>query len=450
MLRFCLFVVTITMAINVYSQTNIGITQLSNINTQPSAGNSPDNNLVWANFEFFDTKKFFEFNNVNLSYLVNAKTRIHFGNTAQFSVPELYAKYDSANTTLYLGRKILNWNSHEGFWGIDHIDHIQAMDFASQEREGLAGIYISTKFYGINFSVLSSPVYIPQLNPGMRVVDGKVKSSSEWAQLPPTHAEITPGNIEPIEYVVNRPSNSEILLQRSFGLRVAKDYPKGSVSAYGLFKPENQLRLNIDGKYDPNKYVAEVQVTPVVNHHMIYGFEWVHNLRDLSFTIGSTLIDPNDSFFSGVRLFDFLKIDRSVRDEVVQTSTQKRPNYVKESYYYLGATKEYKNLKLALFYLDHITKHNNADEYLFDTVKWHQAIGTNVAYFSKYRFKIESTFKYDFKMRDLLSQIGVSREFSKGLTGKLMTTLVSSPNANSYWTPFRANDLIYSQLSYTF
>ncbi|MEI8347946.1 MAG: hypothetical protein WCG27_10805, partial [Pseudomonadota bacterium] len=152
------------------------------------------------------------------SYL-DASFRVYFAdNDYLYSVPQGYISWMDASQRwdFTVGRKILNWDPTEKFWQLSQLNGQQAFNLLSDEQEGPVGAQYNQTIGPVFFSLYTSYLYAPQLNPVIKVKDGKVSSKSSWEQMPPKRTLIM-GKKVPIYYILEKPVINKIVFQRSLG-----------------------------------------------------------------------------------------------------------------------------------------------------------------------------------------------------------------------------------------
>jgi hypothetical protein len=210
--------------------------------------------------------------------------RLYFqdNNAVNYSLQEAYVRYKSETYNLFVGRKILDWNTNEKYWSLGYLNGNQAFTLLSTEEEGVTGALFNKSIGRFEFDVLLSYIFIPSLNPSIDFQNGDVKSKSDWVRLPPRKTVIS-GTEVPIYY--NTPSYklSKIIFNKSLGGNVRYKWKQGGVSAFAIYKPENKLRVNAGAYYDNvvlNKVVVDSD--PTVNHHAYTGVQIFQAFGDLN------------------------------------------------------------------------------------------------------------------------------------------------------------------------
>ena len=368
-----------------------------------------------------------------------------------FSVGEAYYFFSYYDLDFSVGRKILDWNPNEKFWGNNYLNSRRNFTLLDTKREGLIGLHHSSKMKNnFSYDIFFSYLHVPTLNPSVDIHDGKVISDSEWVNLPPSQTSIYDVR-RPIFYSINRPKMTDAILKKSLGGRLsyhwaADENLPGEVSLYGLYKPENSLRINATASYDISKKEISVLANPIVNHHILLGINATQNMENLgqtwSISSGIEFIDPNAKIGND---FDAANPTRFESDFFVL-----RPNYDKEFYWQGKISRSDETTVYSLYYFKLLSRPFSGDNFYSQTNRWINALGVEARVNINKRFDFNLDLKYDFNRKDslIVAEIGhvVNEEFLMGLGLELL----SSPRTNSFWAPYRANDSLFVRLGHLF
>lgn len=349
------------------------------------------------------------------------------------SLSEAYLERNIGRSQIAVGRKIVEWNPHERFWGMAVLNANRGFSYIDYEREGLAGLHFRRKVGGFNFHLFGSVVHIPQINPTFRIRDKRVESINEWSALP--FKDVTyNGNKIPINYALDEPDIAKIVFNQSVGAQFGYDWKTGSVNAYGTYKPENLIRINATGYYDPDTEAAEVRARPFANHHLVWGGHVNQDVKGFQSTVGLEVDHPrvgaDDSFE-----FEALKIV---------------PVYTKRTYAYGQVEKEFKYAKVGVHFVE-LVEGKNTDANAFSSkAMWTRAGGLSVDWNVTAKFNYNFMGKYDLALGDSLVRNQVAYQFGKHLNAKAGFEMVRSEDPKSFWLPFKTNDSVYTGLGYRF
>jgi hypothetical protein len=363
------------------------------------------------------------------------------------SLSEAYVEYVGDENKVALGRKHLGWNPEEQFWMLGHIEGQRAFRLLDQKQEGLIGIFHEGRSGSFKTQIVASYFYLPQMNPGMKVENGRVTSTSEWVKLPPTKTVLFDQETN-INYTLNRPSNRDVILQKTLGVRSEYSWLEGSLSAFALYKPESNVRLNSDAQYDPVSGAVEVNATPFVNHHAVFGSVLEHTYEGVQMVAGIQSVDPNARLGSDVDNLSGATGERAVFESDGFSIV---PRYDREDFGYLSAGVKSPLASARVHYLHYFSEHNKGRDDLYsETVKWKRAIGIEGSYDLLEELKITGSLRYDLERKDNLLSLGGFYSFSRNFQAALELELLQSPLSESYWSAYRANDAIYTSVIYHF
>jgi hypothetical protein len=376
--------------------------------------------------------------------------RLYFqdNNSLNYSVQELFVEYKAESYRLSVGRKILDWNENEKYWGLGYLNANQAFTLLSDDEEGLMGIHFTKDIAPFEFNLLMSYLFVPQTNPSLQIKNGIVKSRSEWARLPPQYARYQ-GVIMPIYYKISPVNVSKIVFNKSIGGNLKYKWKKGGVSAFAIYKPENKLRSNAVAYYDDTLLKQPVvEADPTVNHHAYFGFQVFHAFGDLEGRGGVSYVDPNATLGK-----DFpvpITNARKIQPYEV-TGILINPRYEKEAYAHMSASVSRESYALSLNYIHILTKVTRSnDDFSSDAVKWKRAIGGNVTYFINDDFSIFCDMKYDLARFDNIIKGELKYNYQHKINVTFGLEMLKAPDVASYWSYYRADDTIYSSIGFYF
>ena len=359
---------------------------------------------------------------------------------------EAYGRYKSDTFQFYVGRKILDWNPNEKYWSLGYLNANQAFTLLSTEEEGVTGAIFHKTVGDIDYDILLSYIFIPELNPALDFKNGEVTSRNDWVRLPPKKTVVS-GLTVPIYY--NKPtySVSKIIFNKSLGGNLKYHWRNGGVSAFAIYKPENKLRVNAGAYYDNitlNKVV--VDANPTVNHHAYYGAQIFQDFGDVKMRGGLTYSDPN------ARLGRDFPVDiNNARKNFKSDYFTINPRYEREAYSLISANLDRKSYVLSLNYIHLLTNNTRgSDDFFSDTVKWKRAVGGSVTYFFNDSLNILVDVKYDLARYDNILKSEIKYNWRNKVTLALGVEILKAPTTSSYWSYYRANDLMYSSLGVFF
>ena len=127
------------------------------------------------------------------------------------------------------------------------------------------------------------------------------------------------------------------------------------------------------------------------------------------------------------------------------------PNYDREAYAHISANLDQKSYILSLNYIHLLTTNIRAsDDFFSDTVKWKRTIGSSVRFVFNDSFNLLLDLKYDFARYDNIVKADLNYNYKKLFRFSLELEMLKAPEDNSYWSYYRANDILYSSVGIFF
>jgi hypothetical protein len=382
-------------------------------------------------------------------YFLMGDLRYYFqdNNSLNYSVQEAYLKFQVDDFSITAGRKILDWNTNEKYWGLGYLNGLQAFTLLSTKEEGVTGVTINKKLGNFEIEVLGSYLFIPSLNPSINFKNGDVQSRSEWVRLPPKKTVLS-GVTVPLYYKIDKYNVSDIIFNKSIGANISYKWRNGGLAAFAIYKPENHLRINASAYYDnlnTNKVI--VTASPTINHHAYSGIQLYQAFGDIKARGGLSYVDPNAKLGK-----DFLFDISNARKTFTSDYFNINPRYDKEAYAHISLNFERpKQYILTLNYI-HLLSHNirGSDDFFSDTVKWKSTFGGGFVYYVTDTFNIGMDLKYDVIRKDNILKGEVKYNFVPQGIIALGLEVLKAPDINSYWSYYRASDTLYSTIGFFF
>jgi hypothetical protein len=424
---------------------------LSYKNIQLFNKTSPSTGYLETNQNWFQADYLYRFERSYISGKIDAGTRIN-PSTQHFdvSLPEAYLSYTGiAGDKYILGRKVLDWNSSEKFWQLEHLNGQRSFNLMDDKQEGALGLMIDNPSGSFRSQFFISYFFVPTLTPHLDVENGNVITNSGWYKLPPNRANTNFGTYD-LYFDVERPNSRDVFLHKSLGVHLSYAFSNGlSLSGYSLYKPEPRLRLNAAVEYVENR-TAYVNTTAAVNHHFISGGEikWEIN-ENYTAHAGATYVDPSARLAG-----DFDSLTAKLSTEQKEFSNR----YIKidpkfESEFYTHASLSYVQpiYSLTVHGLKYLTNHDQgSDEVYSETTKWDTAGGLIGTYALTEQLMAAVQLRYDFVRKDNLLRGDMNYSpFNRFIIGMSLETL-KAPKKESYWSPYRAQDTVTSYIKYRY
>ena len=188
------------------------------------------------------------------------------------NISEFYLQSNqSDSTTFYVGRKKMLWSELDARWDLGVWEPLFKWNPLSPERQGLTGIYWQIDKPQYTFMLFASPFYIPSQGPSFEIQDGDFVKGNPWFHNPPQSVRIWDEATE-MQYHMNQPSTSEIVMQNSYGAKLSFGDPQGfRVQTSYIYKPDNSLALGYQGSLDLSTLKGSVELKPQVFYHSLTG-----------------------------------------------------------------------------------------------------------------------------------------------------------------------------------
>ncbi len=413
--------------------------------------NQPQNKT--RNSDWIDFSHTYSLRKNSIEGSFNGDLRFYLNNNdISPSLSEAYLRYKGENGSTYtLGRQKLDWHPNESFWQLDHFQNTRGFRLMDMKNEGLSGFHYQTKDNNLKTEVFLSYFYIPSLNPSVKVEDGQVVSNTDWYKRPPERTIIANQEVD-IFYDLEVPEYRDVIVQKSLGLRMSLDWGEqanqGQVSAFSIYKPERRLRINAEAYYEPALDSVVVNANPVVNHHVMFGGELRQKYKNMEFVAGAITIDPNAKLGSDFDSFSLeIKNNRTLQSDFFKVE----PKYNRETYAHSSINIKNNFSIISLNYLRYFSEHEKgSDDFYSETVKWQNALGMGGSYEFYDWLQGTMNIRYDFERKDNLLNAQLIFQPWRQSSITLGSELIRSPQTNSYWSAYRANDTFYLNVGYIF
>jgi hypothetical protein len=353
-----------------------------------------------------------------------------------FSLSELFVSYKiSENVKTTLGRKKLYWNKASEFWAMGEVYSSKGFNGINDEEEGTTGLHMSYDNDNFYTDLMISTISIPSLNPGLNINDGTITGKSEWSAPPPKNVRFEGQDI-PIEYNVNMPPISDLIVKESVALRLGYRSMLGDISLFGGRKPEPNTRQNANGyleQGDTDK--AVVNVTPFVNMQNFMGASWSKRWSDnFSTAANYEYINPEHGQDSSLEIEGF-KIE---------------PVYTNVSYASFLAKWSSDFFNVSLHGLQAFKTYERTDATFAKRLRFEKAYGVNVDWKLTDSFYSGLRYQSDIINKDTLVSSYAKLRFSKKAEVGFRYQQVDSKTDFSYWSRYRENDLWQVWFGYYF
>lgn len=182
----------------------------------------------------------------------------------------------------YVGRKRMTWSELDARWDLGVWEPVFKWNPLSPERQGLTGLFWQVDRPYYTLMLFASPLYIPDQGPSFEIENGSFVKGSPWFRRPPESIRLW-DEATGIDYRFQKPEETQVVLQNSFGMKVSVGDPQGfRAQASYAYKPANQLAIGYEGNLGLGEQKGVVNLQPQVFYHSLMGGDIsyrVHNVR---------------------------------------------------------------------------------------------------------------------------------------------------------------------------
>ncbi len=209
----------------------------------------------------------FAFNAPLLSYLNFKDTYfdVAFGDISAGPVPRLQ-----------VGRKRSDWSQADQRWNLGVWEPVFKWNPLTPERQGLTGLFLLLPFENADLELMGSPFYLPTQGPNFQVSEnGEFEKGSPYF-IPPAESVHIFSQTSRVEYNLEKPNESQVVLQRSYATRLRVKTDSFFIQGSYAFKPMNELPLAYNGLLDIARDRGVVDILTSVQYHEVTGadIEW--------------------------------------------------------------------------------------------------------------------------------------------------------------------------------
>ncbi len=395
------------------------------------------------NFTYFSQRPDDLEQKFNFSALVNDQS------LTMYSLQEAYvAKHgilrpwnatEKTGDRLTFGRQILNWASVDSTWGLGKLNNRKNFDFFDPGQEGLIGAqYENRSSNGFVWKAFGSPIYVPEMNPGLDVNKSKhtITSRNPWANAPASSTEITPGTTIPIYYYVDYPQITDVVFRYSIGASAGWENKNWKADAYVMRKPENQVSTQVEVALSGLSDSIKAFVKPQFYYHDLYGGNLIYRNADLQMYVSGVAVRPN-TYPDG--------------SQQATTYTELKTEKRREDYVGGGISKINDVYGMGFNYVARLSPFDRTRDSLAQDPRWNQAVNAFIMRNFTSQFKLSADLKYDMLTTDRLLMFRAGYKISSEWLTTLGVNLIGTPtNGKSYWSPYTNNDALFASLRYTY
>lgn len=205
-----------------------------------------------------------------------------------FIIPQVYVTVQKDEKFKFtLGRVIKNYSQLDTYWMMGDVLPLFRWDAGRPEAQGLPGAFASyTPQRNIEVDFFSSFLFLPNQGPSFSIVDGKLTSGNPWFSRPVDVLALSGAPFD-LNYSVNTPDISKIVLKPAFGLSVMLQNDSESLwtRASYFLKQRNELATPFEGTLNLNNNTGDIQVYPQVADHKVATLDIGLKAERWSFTL---------------------------------------------------------------------------------------------------------------------------------------------------------------------
>jgi hypothetical protein len=355
-----------------------------------------------------------------------------------FSVNEFYMSLTWDRSWVKVGRSQLQWSDLDANWGLGKVNNRQNFNFFDPGQEGLFGVVLENKYSnGLKYQFFFSPLYIPELNPGLDIdsKSGTITSKNPWAKVPARSARIESRDV-PIFYNVDYPSVDEVARRTSGGLSFGYEDTHWEAKSFFVRKPENQLSADVTYSYNSGDDRVNVDISPQFYYHDVLGAQLAWRNRGIRI-YGSWLSIRPEEFPDG--------------DPITTLYTQIEVEKRREEYFSLALERVKDKYAVGLGYIARLSPFNREDDFLAEDPRWNQALHAWFRYQFTDEVGFSSDLKYDTLTTDRLWMTNVNYLAAQSWLVYAGLHVIGAPDdGNSYWSDFKNNDAAFAGMRYLF
>lgn len=394
-----------------------------------------DNLSDFTNFVELSTRRE-EKEGTGFSYQYDFGVR-KYNNSADplISLSEGYVSYRTETSALSLGRKKLGWNPGATHWNLGELYSTRGFNLATDQEEGTVGLHLKKRWGKFFVQGVVSNVFVPQLNPGVEILDGTIEANSEWSNLPPSRVRFQEQDI-PIVYNVEMPAVADFIRQNTYALALGFRGDKNEIIVHAGRKPEPGPRINAAGFLENGEDGRViVNAKPFVNLQNFYGASWQRQWGKRF----STAID-----------YQYIAPERGQDDSFTFEGFSIEPRYTNISYGTFYSQWRGDFLRLRLMALRAFKTYETTDATFEKRLRFEKAVGLDISWQARERLELGGHIKRDLERDDIVMTSFARVQLFRKVLGTIQYQSVDAPNDRSFWSAYRSNDLWQVNLRYLF
>jgi len=392
-------------------------------------------NLHYLNADFYVENMFSRSSKAIVSFSSERSTST---SNLMFEFPEAY--YDNnfnQNSNLSVGRKLLHWSYLDESWQLGYVNMRKHFSVAAPSQVGLNIINYSYNFSPLTISLIGSYFYIPERYPSYEIKDGNLSLTSSSGREFWPKVLFESGKTHDIYFEKNQAELGDIVFKKTYGVNMEYEGNNNKINLFYMYKPENIYRVyGVTEVRHQDSYTSAKLGAEFFNHH-VFGGDFRTSFLGLDLTTSSITVIPEEN--------PSINID-------YDTNNVLREERNKNAYVQFGVHKEFKK---ALFKCNYIKEISGSSE-----EKKKGILPTPLAWKDAFNFIFEGSFSnkwkslFDLKisrqLNDSVLALETKYQLSKNFLLGLGLQVIYAEKNNSYWAPYRENDMAFSSLMYNF
>jgi len=209
-------------------------------------------------------------------------------------------------------------------------------------------------------------------------------------------------------------------------------------TAFYIRKPENNVSIAAEVKYETDNQRLFVDATPQFYYHDVKGGNLELEVKEWNVKLyGSAIsIVPEKLPDSDIPYIEYTPI---------------KPRKLQEDYLSSGIVYDNGHVKAHAGYIARVSEYDRENDLLAKYPRWNQAGHLALDFNLTRKIGVSLDYKYDMLTEDRLTMFNTSYRFGPNVIASMGVNIIgTNPDEESYWTQFENNDSVYSSLKYTF
>lgn len=174
-----------------------------------------------------------------------------------------------------VGRKLHKYSAIDELWNQGVFQPRFFDDKLDPASAGLFGIYFDRSTQSSSYTILLSPIFIPEFGPNSKVENNKIVSANPWFLPPPDRVNVLGESLD-IQYRIRRPAEEDVLFHPGVVASYKHLWPQQTMRISAALKPLNQLLLGFQfyGDTSQEDVPAVITVYPRILYHTVVAVDF--------------------------------------------------------------------------------------------------------------------------------------------------------------------------------